>query len=43
MEMRKLIDSEEDTLHKSVCDIYGAEHLARLIGMHSFLVVPNPY
>jgi len=31
MEMRKLIDSEEDTLHKSVCDIYGAEHLARLI------------
>lgn len=35
MDVRKLWDSntEENSGYKSVCDVYGAEHLARLIGM----------
>lgn len=32
MEMRKLLDDDQDTEHKTASDIYGAEHLARLIG-----------
>jgi len=34
MEIRKLWDTntEENAQYKNVCDVYGAEHLARLIG-----------
>lgn len=35
MDVRKLWDNSsnaEDAKHKTVCDVYGAEHLARLIG-----------
>lgn len=36
MDVRKLWDnlSDEDAKYKGVCDVYGAEHLARLIGQH---------
>lgn len=38
MDVRKLWDSVDDkSEYKSVCDVYGAEHLARLIGMNPFL------
>jgi hypothetical protein len=31
--VRKLWDNaEENSQYKNVCDVYGAEHLARLIG-----------
>lgn len=34
MENRKLWDTaDQSSEYKSVCDVYGAEHLARLIGM----------
>lgn len=34
MDIRKLWDNpEENAEYKTVCDVYGAEHLARLIGM----------
>jgi hypothetical protein len=33
MDVRKLWDNaEENSQYKNVCDVYGAEHLARLIG-----------
>lgn len=33
MDVRKLWDNaEENSEYKNVCDVYGAEHLARLIG-----------
>lgn len=33
MDVRKLWDNaEENPQYKNVCDVYGAEHLARLIG-----------
>ena len=33
MEVRKLWDNNDDkSQYKNVCDVYGAEHLARLIG-----------
>lgn len=33
MDVRKLWDNvDEKSEYKSVCDVYGAEHLARLIG-----------
>lgn len=33
MDLRKLWDNaDENAQYKSVCDVYGAEHLARLIG-----------
>lgn len=41
MEMRKLLDNDEDTQHKTVCDIYGAEHLARLIGKYFTRLSPS--
>ncbi|EFY90380.1 keratinolytic protein [Metarhizium acridum CQMa 102] len=31
MDLRKLWDNVESTEYKSVCDVYGAEHLSRLI------------
>lgn len=37
MDVRKLWDNSnngEDAKYKNVCDVYGAEHLARLIGEH---------
>jgi hypothetical protein len=40
MDVRKLWDNaDEKSEYKSVCDVYGAEHLARLIGefMNNFL------
>ena len=39
MDIRKLWDTntEETSAYKGVCDVYGAEHLARLIG--SFLLM----
>lgn len=35
MDIRKLWDNNTDeaSAYKGVCDVYGAEHLARLIGM----------
>lgn len=35
MDVRKMWDTnnEENSEYKSVCDVYGAEHLARLISM----------
>lgn len=39
MDIRKLWDNgDDDSEYKSVCDVYGAEHLARLIGMVFHLV-----
>lgn len=39
MDLRKLWDNpEEKAEHKNVCDVYGAEHLARLIGTYLDLV-----
>lgn len=33
MDIRKLWDNADDkSEYKSVCDVYGAEHFARLIG-----------
>lgn len=32
MDLRKLWDNVESTKYKSVCDVYGAEHLSRLLG-----------
>lgn len=40
MDLRKLWDNvEPDSDIQSVSDVYGAEHLARLIGMYSLLAV----
>lgn len=38
MDLRKLWDNntDQDSNIKSVCDVYGAEHLARLIGRSRF-------
>lgn len=34
MDVRKLWDNADDkSQYKNVCDVYGAEHLARLIGI----------
>lgn len=36
MDVRKLWDNaEENAQYKNVCDVYGAEHLARLIGSYT--------
>jgi mortality factor 4-like protein 1 len=41
MDVRKLWDDADDeSKYKNVCDVYGAEHLARLIGKSS--VTPQP-
>lgn len=33
MDLRKMWENaESDSVTKTVCDVYGAEHLARLIG-----------
>jgi hypothetical protein len=38
MDVRKLWDdADEESKYKNVCDVYGAEHLARLIGNPSHL------
>lgn len=48
MDIRKLWDNaDESSQYKNVCDVYGAEHLARLIGMckhlHSFRLSPKTW
>lgn len=41
MDIRKLWDSaDQSSKYKGVCDVFGAEHLARLIGMSSFSFFP---
>jgi mortality factor 4-like protein 1 len=36
MELKKLWENtESDPEYTNVCDVYGAEHLARLIGMNT--------
>jgi hypothetical protein len=43
MDVRKLWDNTDSSEYKSVCDVYGAEHLARLIGTyHRPLHLPQP-
>ena len=38
MDVRKLWDNPDKSEYKSVCDVYGAEHLARLIGESRMLL-----
>lgn len=39
MDIRKLWDNSDDNSeYKTVCDVYGAEHLARLIGKFGYSV-----
>lgn len=39
MDIRKLWDNpQENAEYKNVCDVYGAEHLARLIGTFDYIL-----
>lgn len=42
MELRDMWEKPSaDSTQKSVCDVYGAEHLARLIGMPPLTPTPS--
>lgn len=44
MDVRKLWDNaDENSQYKNVCDVYGAEHLARLIGTYTPRLTHSSY